>query len=178
MINEIKEFSVEFFEKMWIEIDNLDVILEWEDIFFVKINTPDFPILIWRHWFVFESVQSILRNIFSNKYDKKIRIHLEINDYIHNKDAKLFSMVDSKIEFVKKIWKNIMLPPLNAYERKKVHSYVIKLWDKSIKSKSSWEWKDRRMSIIYKNDNLDKNYFKASEISHKKLDIDIDGDDI
>jgi len=173
MISEIKEFSEEFFNKMWVKIDSLDVIVEWDDIYFIKITSPDSAILIWKHWVVFESIQSILRNIFSNKYDKKVRLHLEINDYIHNKDSKLFSLVDLKISLAKKTWENIMLPVLNWYERKKVHSYVVKLWDESIKSKSRWEWKNRRIYII-----VDKNNFKTPEITHSKLEIDIDGDDI
>lgn len=173
MIAEIKEFSEEFFSKMKVEIDSLEVIVEWEDIYFVKITTTDSAILIWKHWIVFESLQSILRNIFSNKYDKKVRIHLEINDYIHNKDAKLFTLVDSKISLAKETWENVVLPVLNWYERKKVHSYVVKLWDKTIKSKSKWEWKNRRMYII-----VDKENFKAPENTHEKLEIDIDGDDI
>ncbi len=176
MIDEIREFSEMFFNKIGVEIDSFDVILEQEDIYFIKIETPDSGILIWNHWSTFESIQWLLRNIFSNKYDRKIRLHLEINDYIHNKDAKLFAFIDKKISFAKEVNRNIKLPVLNWYERKKVHSYVSDLNDTDIKTESRWEWKDRRMFIILVN-KVENNY-KKPEKKWSGLEIDIDWDDI
>lgn len=172
MLAAIKEFCTEFFEKIWIDFTDLEVRSEWEDIFFVKLETTDSGILIWKHWTVFESIQSLLRNIISNKYDKKIKIHLDINDYIHNKDEKLFSSIDSKIEYAKKVSRNMKLPVLTAYERKKVHSYIADLWDEDIRTESRWEWKDIRLFIVLTNNEYKK------EKTREKLDIDIDWDDI
>ena len=174
MIEQIKEFSKAFFEKLWIELDSFDVILEQEDKYIIKIETADFDILIWDHWTTFESVQGILRNIFSNKYDKKIKLHLKINNYKHNRDSKLFAMIDIKISFAKKTGDNIELPLLNGYERKKVHSYVHSLKDDTIKTKSRWEWKNRKMFIVFGNNTITKKIEKK----WSGLEIDIDWDDI
>ena len=174
MLKEIEWFAEVFFEKLNIDIDFLEVVLEAEDIFFVKVDSPDSGLIIWNHWTNFEAIQSMFRNIFSNKYDKKIKLHLEINDYVHNRDAKLFAFIDKEIEKAKSTGRNMKLPVLNWYERKKVHSYVHKLGDNMIKSESKWGWKERRMFIIY----LWNKTEKFPEIKHTKLEIDIDWDDI
>jgi hypothetical protein len=41
MIKKIKDFSIIFFDKLGIEIDELDVVSERENIFFLKIKTLD-----------------------------------------------------------------------------------------------------------------------------------------
>ncbi len=176
MLKEIKSFSEEFFNKINIDIDFLEVVLEAEDTFFIKVNTPDSSIAIWNHGINFEAIQYIFRNIFSNKYNKKVRLHLEINDYIHNKDSKLFAFIDKEIEKAKNTGRNMKLPLLNWYERKKVHSYVHKLCDESIKTESRWEWHDRRIFIMFSWNK--QKYEKKLEKKHVKLEIDIDWDDI
>ena len=177
MIEEIKEISKTFFDKLWIELTSLEVNEEITDIFYIKIDTIDSSLLIWTHGVTFEALQGLLRTLFSQKYDRKIRLHLEINDYIHNKDAKLFALIDREILRAKETGRNMKLPYLNGYERKIVHSYVHKLGDSEIRSKSMWEGADRRMYII-----LTKNWvFKKEEVwerRHTKLEIDIDSNDI
>jgi predicted RNA-binding protein Jag len=55
---------------------------------------------------------------------KDIIIHLEVNDYLQEKDQKLFRFIDSKIDFVVRTSGRVALPHLTAFDRKKVHSYV------------------------------------------------------
>jgi len=129
MIEQIKDFSIIFFEKLHIEIDKLDIISEWENVFFLKIETPDSWILIWTHGSVFESLQWLFRKIFRDKFDRTIKIHFEINDYIHNKDAKLFAFIDKEINKAKETWRNMKLPVLNWYERKNHTRFkLISIW--------------------------------------------------
>lgn len=58
---------------------------------------------------------------------ESIIIHLEVNDYLQNKEQKLFDMIRSKIDYVKKAGGEYRLPYLSAYERKKVHAFVSEL---------------------------------------------------
>jgi len=44
--NKITQIVHDFFEKLTIEIDSLEVIQEEENIFYVKIQTPDSSLLI------------------------------------------------------------------------------------------------------------------------------------
>jgi len=174
MITEIKSFSEIFFEKLNIEIDSLEVEIDENQKVIIKIQTPDSELLIWEHWVIFENIQGIFRTIFSNKYDKKVKLKFKINNYKHNKDSKLFAMIDEKISLCIKTWEKIELPYLNAYERKKVHSYVHSLKNDSIKSKSIGEWNNRKLFIILSWNKITSK--RDMNISH--LEIDIDWNDI
>ena len=163
MENETEKIINDFFTLLRVKIDNIDISIEEETIYNVKIKTPDSWIIIWPHGKNIDALQSILRLMLSNKLNQKISLHLEINDYIKSKDDRLFDFIKSKIDFVEKSWKDVQLPFLNSYERKKVHSFVADLNKNTISTKSIWEWKERRLHICKET---------------ARLTIDIDWDDI
>lgn len=154
LLEEVKEISKIFFEKLCIEIEELDVLQEAENIFYVKLKTPDSWILIWYSGKNLEDVRSILKAILIKKQtDKNIILHVEVNDYLSKKEDKLYSFVMKKIEIAKS-WKDVILPFFNSYERKKIHSYVCELNNSEIFTKSVWEWPERRLHICKKSKNI------------------------
>lgn len=158
----IRQISNDFFDKIWINLNNLEIIKEDENIFYIKVKTNDSSLLIWYLWKNLEDVKIILRAILSKINWKNLILHLEVNDYLSKKEDKLFNFIKKKIEIVKS-WKEVILPFFNSYERKKIHSYVSELKDKTIFTKSIWEWEQRRLHICKVN---------------KKISIDIDWVDI
>ncbi len=163
MNTEINTLINVFFEKLGVSIDSIDIIQEEENIFLIKIKTEESGIIIGPHWKNLETIQLILKLMVSNKIWSKIKLHLEVNDYMESKDEKLFLFIKSKIIIVEKTSRDIQLPFYWAYERKKIHSFVADYWNNIIYTKSIWEWKERRLYICKKD---------------AKLTIDIDWDDI
>ena len=164
MQNEIKALGLEFFEKLNINIDSLEVInSEEKNIFSMKIKTEDSGMLIWPHGRNLDALQNILRLMAWKKVWERIKLHIEINDYMKTKDDRLFDFIKKEIAYVERTGKDACLPFYWAYERKKIHSFVSELNDKKISTKSIWEWKERRLYICKE---------------QPKLTIDIDGDDI
>ncbi len=161
---DIKDMVSIFFEKLSIEIENIEVMEEKENIFYIKIKTPDSWLLIWYSGKNLEDVRVILKSIITHTSENKnIILHLEVNDYLSKKEDKLHDFIMKKIQIVKS-WKwDIILPYFNSYERKKIHSYVSELSDNEIFTKSVWEWAERRLHICKKSQNIT---------------IDIDGIDI
>lgn len=51
-------------------------------------------------------------------------IHLEINDYLAEKQRRLFAIVDRKVEIAKKNGIDQVIYDLSGYERKQVHAYI------------------------------------------------------
>lgn len=158
-----EEIINKFFTLLQITLEDLKISVEEENIYNVKIKTPDSWIIIWPHGRNIDSVQSILRLMLSKYLNKKISLHLEVNDYMKTKDDRLFEFIKSKIATLSKPWTEVKLPFLNSYERKKVHSFVADLNNSSVSTKSKWEGKERRLFI-------------CKEVA--KLTIDIDWDDI
>jgi len=163
MEEQIKNLTNDFFSKLQIEIESINVEKQSENIYLIKIKTPESGLVIWTHWKNLKDFENILKLLISKKIDENIKIHLEINDYIYNKDQQLFSFIDSKIKIVTETWKDFKLPFFNWYERKKIHSYIADLKLPNIYTKSIWEWKERRLYICKKDE---------------KVTIDLDGVDI
>lgn len=152
----VKQISNCFFDKMWVNLDSLEVTQEDENIFYVKLKTKDSSLLIWYSWKNLEDIRTVLKAILSKINWKNLVLHLEVNDYLSKKEDKLYDFISKKIEIVKS-WKEVILPFFNSYERKKIHSYVAQLKDETIFTKSIWEWEQRRIHIykISKNMTID-----------------------
>lgn len=150
----IKEITLDFFKKLLIDIESLEVLQESEKIFYIKLKTVDSGLLIWYMWKTLDDIRSILKNVILSKtWETSLIIHLEVNDYLSKKDDKLFSFISKKIELVKS-WKDIVLPYYSPYERKKIHNYISSLNDDGIFTKSIWEWSERRMHICKKSKSI------------------------
>lgn len=158
----IQHIAKEFFDKLTVDYSSLEVIEEAEKIFLINIETEDSSILIGPHGKNIEVLKSLLKLLAGKSLWENVIIHLEINDYMKQKEEKLFWYIQSKIEYVEGSGKEIILPFFTAYERKKVHSYVSEK-AKTAYTKSVWEWEERRIHLCKKD---------------VKMTIDIDGDDI
>ncbi|MDP2091250.1 MAG: KH domain-containing protein [Candidatus Gracilibacteria bacterium] len=164
MINEIKSLVDEFFNRLNINIDSLEINNEENsNIYNIVINSNESGVIIGQNGKNLDSIQSILRLIISNKIGEKIKLHMEVNDYIKSRDDRLFDFIKGKISYVKSSKKDFRLPFYSAYERKKIHGFISDLKDPKIYTKSIGEGNERRLNICFQ---------------EKRLTIDIDGDDI
>jgi predicted RNA-binding protein Jag len=163
MIETIEKLSKEFFEKLWVDIDSLEVIEEGEGIFLIKVESKESPLLIWQNWKNLENILSIVKLILKKNLWEGVKLHIEVNDYLKTKDDKLKNYIISKIEYVLKSGRDLKLPFFSAYDRKKIHSTVGEYGNPRIYTKSIWEWQERRLYIC---------------VTEEKLTIDLDGSDI
>lgn len=158
----VENICQNFFTKLWTDFSNLLIEKQSDQIFKISLKSEDSHLLIWPHGKNLDTLTHLLKLLMSKESNTYINIHLEINDYMQQKDQKLKNYIASKISLVKESWKEIILPFFTAYERKKVHSYVSENWGNII-TQSVWEWKDRRIHL---------------SIKDERITIDIDGDDI
>lgn len=151
----IKKITLQFFDKLCIEIENIDIITEPENIYYIKIKTPDSWLLIWYSGKTLEDIRTILKWIITQHLEEKhIILHVEVNDYLSKKEDKLHDFIMKKISLVKSGKWEIVLPFFNSYERKKIHSYVCELNDSEIFTKSVWDGSERRLHICKKSKNI------------------------
>jgi len=162
MRENIQNISTTFFEKLGVHFSDIAVSEESEKIFRIWLKSDDSHLLIGPHGKNLETISHLLKILISKEMWDFIQIHVEVNDYLEQKDKKLRGFIQSKIDYVKSSGKEIILPFFTAYERKKVHSYVSEKWG-NVFTQSMGEWKDRRIHLCKKDE---------------KMTIDIDGDDI
>ncbi len=86
-----------------------------------------------------DAFQHLLSRMIERKINESIHVHLEINDYMKQKDEKLFRFLDSKIASVTSTGQSIRMPSLTPYERKKAHSYIADKKMTGLKTKSEGE---------------------------------------
>ncbi len=162
MLESFQTLSQDFFEKLWADFSDLQVTEEAQNIYRISLKSDDSHLLIGPHGKNLETLTHLLKLLIAKKSEGHVNIHLEINDYLEQKDKKLLLFIQSKIDYVKSSGKEIVLPFFTAYERKKVHSYVSEKWG-NVFTQSKWEWKERKIHLCKKDE---------------KMTIDIDGDDI
>ena len=124
MEENIKNLVEDFFKALTIPLDSCEVSQEEENIFLAKVKTQESGIVIGPHGKNLETITFLLKLLLSRKMEQNIALHLEVNDYLKLKEAKLYQFIESKIKIVETSGKDLELPFLTAYERKKVHSYV------------------------------------------------------
>lgn len=125
-IDTIQTLAQGFFESLGIEFSGLEVTEQDADghIYSIKITSPDSPLLIGPHGRTLEETQSLLIQMCEKSLATHCLIHLEINDYLAEKQRRLFAIVDRKIELAKKNGIDQVIYELTGYERKQVHAYI------------------------------------------------------
>lgn len=138
----------DFFTGLGITIQNLEIQVDGDDIN-IRVETPDSSLIIGMHGKSIDSFQHLLSRMLEKKVEKFVHVHLEVNDYMKQKDERLFRFLESKIAFATSTGKSIRIPNLTAYERKKAHSYISEKKIDGLKTQSEGEGEDRALVVSY-----------------------------
>lgn len=138
-----------FFESLGIEFSGLEILTNDAEnhIYTIKISTTDSPLLIGPHGRTREETQSLLIQMAEKMTGVHCIIHLEINDYLAEKQKRLFSIVDRKVELAHKNGIDQVIYDLSGYERKQVHAYISETYT-DIVTKSIDGEKGRELHIM------------------------------
>lgn len=122
----LTELAQGFFESLGIDFSGLEVQVQdaEKQIYIIKISTTDSPLLIGPHGRTLEETQSLITQMAENKLQTHCLIHLEINDYLAEKQKRLFAIIDRKVELAHKNGIDQVVYDLSGYERKQVHAYI------------------------------------------------------
>lgn len=150
-ISKLTQLSQGFFESLCIDFTDLEVTENDSEkhIYTIKISSTDSPLLIGPHGKTLEETQSLLVQMSEKILDVHCIIHLEINDYLAEKQKRLFSIVERKIELLQKNNIEQVVYELSSYERKLIHAYVCEKYD-SISTKSMDGEKGRELHIMFR----------------------------
>jgi spoIIIJ-associated protein len=124
MLEEIQKLSLTFFEKLGVDYSNLEINKQASNVYKISLKSDDSHLIIGPHGKNLDTITHILRLLISKISETHINIHVEVNDYLEQKDAKLLVFIQAKIDQVRNTGKEVILPFFTSYERKKVHSFV------------------------------------------------------
>ena len=132
-------------------LDYIDVspemeIIDNDNAFKVEIRGDSLSFLIGYRGESLDALQHIVRQAVFREIEEWFPITIDINDYKQGKLEKLEDTVKGLIDRVRFHRKEIKLPPLNAYERRHVHTFVSNYVD--VESESRGEGKERRLFIL------------------------------
>lgn len=148
MQDTIQGLVQDFFTKLGITLQSVSTDIVDDDIN-VRIETPDSSLIIGMHGKSIESFQHLLGRMIEKKIEKFVHVHLEVNDYMKQKDERLHRFLDSKIAFVTSTGKSVRMPNLTAYERKKAHNYISEKQIDGLKTQSEGEGAERALVLSY-----------------------------
>lgn len=174
-----------FFESLGIDFSGLEVQVQDAEnhIYTLKISSTDSPLLIGPHGRTLEETQSLLIQMAEKATGTHCIIHLEINDYLAEKQKRLFAIVDRKAELARKNGIDQVIYELSGYERKQVHAYISEKYP-DIATKSIDGEKGRELHVMLKEgiaplwDTTPKPSSRKSDTSADLAALDLEGTNI
>jgi len=136
-IDKIKGIIEEFFEKMTIDISNLEVNAssikrdpqdkkdqneENREIVDVDIKINEPQILIGQQGQTLFEIQRLLKTVLNKKLQKVVYLNLDINDYKNKKVEYLRALAKDLADQVASTKEEKALMPMSSYERRVIHA--------------------------------------------------------
>ena len=164
----IKSFLTQLLEHCGIESVATEIIVdEQPEIISIQINLPEEEsgIVIGFHGEVLESLQRVVRVVFSRQYPDK-KITLNINDYCERRKEKLVELAKSSARRVLETHYPFTFKSfLPSYERFLVHSTISQNPEfDQLESISEGEGRMRRLTIKFKDQIDDNNQLTKDEV--------------
>lgn len=150
-----EDFVNNVLENMGIKF-SLDV-AEVDDEIKIDISGEDVGIIIGKHGSTLDSIQYLANLVVNKKFDKLIRVRLDIAGYREKRLEVLENMACRLAARVRKSRKAIALEPMNAYERRVIHTFLQK--ESGIGTKSEGSDPDRYVVIYPERSSFKKKNF-------------------
>ena len=143
----LKKFLDKFIEKM--PEGSKYEIYNGEEYIRVSIENENLGFLIGYRGETLYALQNILSAIAGKKIDNKVRVILDIEGYKEKREKTLEELADKMAKTVIRYKKPVTLEPMQAYERKIIHSRLQQ--NDRVETKSVGEEPHRRIVISLKN---------------------------
>ena len=109
------------FENMNVEA-NIEMTLNGDSEIEYRIETDENPILIGKGGKTLENIQFYIRNLINSFFDERVIVQLDIGGYKQNRKRQLEILATKTAKSVARSKVAASLEPMNAYERRIVHT--------------------------------------------------------
>jgi len=115
-----------------------------EEIWFC-VKTADAPLLVGENGRHLAAFSAVLRRIVEKKFPEPVRFVVDVNDYHRKRTEELKDMARMHAQRVRYFKKEVEMHPMNAYERRVVHTVLQEYPD--IATESVGEGMERRVVV-------------------------------
>ncbi len=140
-----QNFLTNIFREMNISA-TLEMSLE-EETLHINMIGEDMAILIGKRGQTLDSLQYLISLVVNKDQEKYIRVTLDTENYRFKRKQTLETLADKLAHKVKKTRKNVVLEPMNPYERRIIHSALQN--NPSVSTKSEGDEPYRKVVIYY-----------------------------
>lgn len=142
----VEKFLKEFFDKI---TDKVEYTVKIEDkCIYVEINGEKIGNLIGYRGEVLYALENILKAIANKESENRVILRLDIENYKNKRMKTLEELAIKKAKIVEKTGKMITLEPMQAYERKVIHSILQE--NENVETRSIGQEPKRRIVITKK----------------------------
>ncbi|MDH5596603.1 MAG: hypothetical protein OEY44_00745, partial [Candidatus Peregrinibacteria bacterium] len=140
----IKETLEKILEVMKVPFSGVKVQKEGENSYYVSIDTSSSNLLIGWHGETIAAIQHMLRCLlWKQKIDSETQIVVDVDGYKKRQEESVIRLAERKAELAIENQKEIILPPMNPYFRRKVHLHLADKFEGKVFTESTGEGKDR-----------------------------------
>lgn len=149
----IKETLEKILEVMKVTFSGVTVQKEGDKNYYVSIDTPNSSLLIGWHGETIAALQHMLKCVlWKEKVGSDLQVIVDVDGYKKRQEESVIRLAERKAEYALESQKEVTLPPMNPYFRRKVHLHLAnsdKFKDR-IFTESTGEGQDRAIKIIPK----------------------------
>lgn len=149
----IKETLEKLLEVLGISFSGVKVTKEADKAYYVEIESESSSLLIGWHGETIASLQHILKCLlFEAGLESKIQVVLDVDGYKKRQEESVLKLAERKAEQAIETGKEVKLPPMNPYFRRKIHLFLAESpqFKDAVTTESVGTGQDRQIKIIPK----------------------------
>ena len=144
----VTELAKELFSK--INISGDITVSEADGLYTIHIQTEeDAPLLIGKHAHTLAAIQRVISAMLYKKFQKKIDVLVDVNDYRDVQKERLTKIADSVAQRVLEEKRSARLSSFSPYERKIIHEHISNHYH-TLGSQSEGEGRERVLVVSLK----------------------------
>ena len=121
----IKETLEKLLDILTIAYTNVSVSKEGENVYYTQIETENSSLLIGWHGETIAAVQHLLKCLlWKQGIDSKTQIIVDVDGYKKRQEESVIRLAERKAEYAIENQREVVLPPMNPYFRRKVHMHL------------------------------------------------------
>lgn len=121
----IKETLERLLEVMGVAFSGVTVSKEGESSYYASIETAESNLLIGWHGETIGAIQHIFKCLlWKQKLSGKVQVIVDVDGYKKRQEETVIRLAERKAEYAIETQKEVTLPPMNPYFRRKIHLHL------------------------------------------------------